>query len=223
MAQSGLGETAIKLSGFWRSCLRVAGEGPSIVSVRRWDRSLASLSGLRVQCGCGCGVGLSCSSDFTSSPGTSICCRCSHKNKQAHWYIQPLLRVKLYKLTIINYVKNKSNKHAKHGSISIVYILLLSAPSSCLRLLKAEVPCGVVHLLSSHRRKVSSLTLQLAASPAGGAHTVETGRHCRTSPPSTPREPTAGTPVPVRGWCSPTRDVWAWLPRVGVDVLRRMP
>ena len=62
-----------------------------------FNPSLASLSGLRIQC-CwtvtghtdaariqcyhGCGIGLSCSSDSTLYLGTSICCRCGHKKKK---------------------------------------------------------------------------------------------------------------------------------------------
>ena len=36
----------------------------------------------KICCCCGCGIGLSCSSNSTPHLGTSICHRCSHKNKK---------------------------------------------------------------------------------------------------------------------------------------------
>ena len=80
-------EQKLKISVPWSSCCGSAGEEPSIVSLRMWVQSLASLSGLRVWCchrlQCRSHVGLrscvavavmlvgSCSPDLTSSLGTS--------------------------------------------------------------------------------------------------------------------------------------------------------
>ena len=60
--------------------------------MRVWVQSLASLRGLRIQCCHDCGgggrscvavaVASSCSSDSTSSPGTSLCPMCSPKNQK---------------------------------------------------------------------------------------------------------------------------------------------
>ena len=44
--------------------------------------SLASFSGLRIQCCLGYGIGRSCSSDSVPGPGTSICRRCGPKRRE---------------------------------------------------------------------------------------------------------------------------------------------
>ena len=69
-----------------------------------WVRSLAPLSGLRMQCCCGaasqiwccsgCGVSWQLQLQFNPSLGTSICCRCTPK--KTHTYIYVYMCVYIY-------------------------------------------------------------------------------------------------------------------------------
>ena len=61
------------------SCCDSVGKEHDIVSARMRVRSLASLSGLRIQC---CSVGHRCGSDSTPSLGTSMCYGCDPKKKK---------------------------------------------------------------------------------------------------------------------------------------------
>ena len=83
-----LGAFLLGLSG-----LRTQGSVPEdmclIPDISQWVKDLALLQAVaqvagatQIQCCCGCGGGLSCGSYSTLSPGTSICCGCSHKKKK---------------------------------------------------------------------------------------------------------------------------------------------
>ena len=90
-----------------------------------WVRSLALLSGSRIQCCCGSGVGCRCSSDSPPSLGNSICRSCGPKKTYVHTYTHTYIYVcfstKNFYLTVHFSVSLCFSKYGWHSFFAVFY------------------------------------------------------------------------------------------------------